>query len=107
MLSPCCRNEQEICKQSEKLLNSFRKWKEQQLKADAENRDKFQKMEAHIQLLYQDKLEMLNAQRSMWLDYKTLEAELERLSQASFNVSNPRLGVTVTNEMVGTTRILL
>ncbi|XP_073821585.1 yuri gagarin [Musca autumnalis] len=90
-------NEQEICHQSEKLLDSFRKWKENQLKADAENREKFQQLEDQIHLMLQDKLEMLNTQRSMYVDYRTLEAELERLTKASFNVSNPQLGITVSS----------
>ncbi|XP_061396018.1 CAP-Gly domain-containing linker protein 1 [Musca vetustissima] len=99
-LQQAYENEQEICKQSEKLLESFRKWKEDQLRADAENKKKFEQLEAYIQLLYQDKAEMLNTQRTMWEDYKTLEAELERLSMTAFSVSNPQLGVTVTNTML-------
>lgn len=78
------RDEQEISKQSQTLLDTYRKWKEDQMKAESKTRDAFQQFEAYIQTLYKDKHELLNSYRMLRQDYSVLEAELDRLRKSSF-----------------------
>lgn len=78
------RDEQEISKQSQTLLDTYRKWKEDQMKAESKTRDAFQQFETYIQTLYKDKHELLNSYRMLRQDYSVLEAELDRLRKSSF-----------------------
>ncbi|XP_054744386.1 interaptin [Anastrepha obliqua] len=79
----------DLRKQNEKVIESFRKWKEAQLKADDATRASFKQYEEHIKLLLEEKQKFLRQYRDLYRDYSTLQNELERIKMCTYSFSNP------------------
>lgn len=77
------RKLQETCRNNEKLLESFRKWKDAQLKSEERTRDTFRQYEGHIQLLLQEKQRYVEQYRNLDRDYIAIQNELDRLNICS------------------------
>ncbi|XP_053959403.1 interaptin isoform X2 [Anastrepha ludens] len=79
----------DLRKQNEKVIESFRKWKEAQLKADDATRASFKQYEEHIKLLLEEKQKFLRQYHDLYRDYSTLQNELERIKMCTYSFSNP------------------
>ncbi|XP_023159225.1 interaptin isoform X5 [Ceratitis capitata] len=82
------RKQCDLRKQNEKVIDSFRKWKEAQLKADDATRASFKQYEEHIKLLLEEKQKFLEQYRSLHGDYCALQHELERIKMCSYSSFN-------------------
>ncbi|XP_023159221.1 interaptin isoform X2 [Ceratitis capitata] len=86
------RKQCDLRKQNEKVIDSFRKWKEAQLKADDATRASFKQYEEHIKLLLEEKQKFLEQYRSLHGDYCALQHELERIKMCSYSFNNSGTG---------------
>uniref|UniRef100_A0A1A9WMD1 Uncharacterized protein n=1 Tax=Glossina brevipalpis TaxID=37001 RepID=A0A1A9WMD1_9MUSC len=77
--------QREAFKKSEKLIESFRKWKETQLKDVERTRDTFKQYEDHIRLLLQEKQRYVQQYRDLHRDYSVIQSELDRLRICSIS----------------------
>ncbi|XP_069962537.1 putative leucine-rich repeat-containing protein DDB_G0290503 isoform X7 [Bactrocera oleae] len=82
------RKQCELRKQNEKVIDSFRKWKEAQLKADDATRASFKQYEGHIKLLLEEKQQFTEQYRCLHGDYLALQNELERIKMCAYRLSN-------------------
>ncbi|XP_049305859.1 polyamine-modulated factor 1-binding protein 1 isoform X3 [Bactrocera dorsalis] len=82
------RKQCDLRKQNEKVIDSFRKWKEAQLKADDATRASFKQYEGHIKLLLEEKQQFTEQYRCLHGDYLALQNELERIKMCAFRFSN-------------------
>ncbi|XP_054082250.1 uncharacterized protein LOC105220142 isoform X7 [Zeugodacus cucurbitae] len=78
------RKQCDLRKQNEKVIDSFRKWKEAQLKADDATRASFKQYEGHIKLLLEEKQQFTEQYRCLHGDYMALQNELERIKLCTY-----------------------
>lgn len=78
------RKDQALIKQYEKLLVSFRKWKESQQTADADIRQQLQKYSELVQFLQEEKLKYLGVYHNLYQDHIILQAEMEKVKKNIF-----------------------
>ncbi|XP_046809630.1 paramyosin isoform X1 [Lucilia cuprina] len=80
--------QKEINLQQLKLLENFRKWKEQQLKAEHTTRENFKIYQNCIEEMLQDKQKLMDNFHELYKDYSLLQNELDRFKVSSLNLSN-------------------
>ncbi|XP_067622544.1 golgin subfamily A member 6-like protein 1 [Eurosta solidaginis] len=82
------RKQGDLRNQNEKVIESFRKWKEAQLKADDATRASFKQYEEHIKLLLEEKQKFIDQYRSLHGDYCSLQRQLESIRMCSLSLNN-------------------
>lgn len=79
-----CSKQKEITSHQCKLLESYCKWKQQQLKAEAKTREGFKQLEELIKNLLEEKQTYLDHYWDLQKEYTLLQNELDRLKMCSF-----------------------
>lgn len=78
-----CSNQKEINSQQLKLLENFRKWKEQQLRAENTTRENFETYQNYIKEILEDKKKLMDKFHDLYKDYSLLQNELDRFKMSS------------------------
>lgn len=96
-----CSNQKEINTQQLKLLDNFRKWKEQQLKAENTTRESFKTYQKHIEEMLEDKKKLIDNFHDLYKDYSLLQNELDRFKMSSLRYEhNSKLICITTNKFI-------
>ncbi|KAL9924469.1 yuri gagarin isoform 2-T6 [Glossina fuscipes fuscipes] len=85
---------------SEKLIESFRKWKDDQQKTEERTRDTFKQYEDHIRLLLQEKQRFVEQYRELHRDYSAIQSELDRIRICSISMSGYNLSQTLSEKSI-------
>ncbi|XP_039147083.1 NF-kappa-B essential modulator isoform X8 [Drosophila simulans] len=72
----------EVNQQQEQIIDSFRKWKDAQVRADEAMRHCAKRAEEHIHMLLEENRTLAEDYRNLFRDYKLLETEIKRVKQA-------------------------
>nr|NP_001303325.1 yuri gagarin, isoform R [Drosophila melanogaster]ABC65904.2 yuri gagarin, isoform R [Drosophila melanogaster] len=72
----------EVNQQQEQIIDSFRKWKDAQVRADEAMRLCAKRAEEHIHMLLDENRTLAEDYRNLFRDYKLLETEIKRVKQA-------------------------
>ncbi|XP_017056827.1 LOW QUALITY PROTEIN: kinectin [Drosophila ficusphila] len=82
----------EVNEQQKQIIESFRKWKEAQLRADEATRQCAKQAEDHIQMLQEENQTLVEDYRTLFRDHSLLETEMRRVKQAVNYVSSSSMG---------------
>uniref|UniRef100_A0A1A9VXU3 Uncharacterized protein n=1 Tax=Glossina austeni TaxID=7395 RepID=A0A1A9VXU3_GLOAU len=85
---------------SEKLIESFRKWKDDQQKTEERTRDTFKQYEDHIRLLLQEKQRFVEQYRELHRDYSAIQSELDRIRICSISMSGYNLSQALSDKSI-------
>lgn len=64
---------------NEKIIDSFKKWKDTQQQAEEHTRETFRQYEDHIRQLLTEKQRFIEQYRSLHRDYSYIQSELDRI----------------------------
>lgn len=64
---------------NEKIIESYRKWKDTQQKSEDHTRETFRQYEEHIRQLLAEKQRFIEQYRSLHRDYSYIQSELDRI----------------------------
>lgn len=82
MFSLPASQQTEVNQQQEQIIDSFRKWKDAQVRADEAMRLCAKRAEEHIHMLLDENRTLAEDYRNLFRDYKLLETEIKRVKQA-------------------------
>ncbi|EDW89765.2 early endosome antigen 1 isoform X3 [Drosophila yakuba] len=76
------KQQTEVNQQQEQIIDSFRKWKDAQVRADEAMRHCAKRAEEHIHMLLEENRSLAEDYRILFRDNKLLEKEMKRVKQA-------------------------
>lgn len=79
---PLCRQQTNVNEQQQQIIESFRKWKDAQIRSDEAMRQCINRAEEHINLLLEENQRLCEEYRRLYSDYSQLESEMQRVKNA-------------------------
>ncbi|EDV31479.2 uncharacterized protein Dana_GF14532, isoform C [Drosophila ananassae] len=76
------KQEAEVNRQQRQIIETFRKWKDAQVRADDVMRERFNRAEEHINMLLEENQTLAEDYRLLLRDHTVLESEMGRVKQA-------------------------
>ncbi|KAH8325668.1 hypothetical protein KR067_003856, partial [Drosophila pandora] len=76
------KQEADINRQQKQIIETFRKWKDAQVRADDVMRERFNRAEEHINMLLEENQTLAEDYRLLLRDHTVLESEMGRVKQA-------------------------
>ncbi|KAH8413219.1 hypothetical protein KR009_008933 [Drosophila setifemur] len=86
------KQQADVNRQQEQIIESFRKWKDAQVRADEAMRQCVKRAEEHINMLLEENQTLAEDYRLLFRDHTLLEAEMYRVKQAVNQASTSSLG---------------
>ncbi|XP_041566244.1 nuclear mitotic apparatus protein 1 isoform X6 [Drosophila elegans] len=86
------KQQAEVNEQQEQIIDSFRRWKDAQVRADEAMRQCAKRAEEHILMLLDENQTLAEEYRTLYRDHTLLETEMQRVKQAVNYASSSSMG---------------
>ncbi|KAH8335790.1 hypothetical protein KR074_001977, partial [Drosophila pseudoananassae] len=86
------KQEVDVNRQQRQIIDTFRKWKDAQVRADDVMRERFNRAEEHINMLLEENQTLAEDYRVLLRDHTVLETEMDRVKQAVNYSSSSKFG---------------
>ncbi|XP_052853581.1 early endosome antigen 1 isoform X2 [Drosophila gunungcola] len=86
------KQQAEVNEQQEQIIDSFRRWKDAQVRADEAMRQCAKRAEEHIRMLLDENQTLAEEYRTLFRDHTLLETEMQRVKQAVNYASSSSMG---------------